>query len=53
MSLRKCHDGTITENDAAVYTSCLRLHKKLNLTAILLNISQINLKIMYIQKIEK
>ena len=46
--LRKHHDFTLAENDAAAYTTCLGYHRKLNLTVILLNISQINLKIMYI-----
>ena len=40
-------------NEADAYTPCLLLHKKLILTAILLKISQINLKIMYIQTIGK
>ena len=53
MSLRQYRDVTLTANDAATYTPCLRLHRKLVLTAILLKISHINLKIMYIQKIEK
>ena len=53
MLLHKYHDVTITVNDAAVYKLYLRLHKKLILTAIQLKISQINLKIMHIQKIEK
>ena len=47
MPLRKYHDMTIAANDADVYALCLRLHKKLILTAVLLKISQINLKIMY------
>ena len=53
VSLREHHDVTFTENDAAAYTPCLWPHRKLILTAILLNVSQNNLKIMYIQKIEK
>ena len=48
MSLHKDHDMTIAANAAAV-----RLHKKLILTAILFRTSEINLWIMYIQKIEK
>ena len=44
---------TIAENDAAAYTPGLGPHRKLILTAILLKFSQTNLKIMYIQKIEK
>ena len=53
MLLHRYHDLTIAANDAAVYTLCLQLHKKLILMATLLKISQINFKIMYIQKIEK
>ena len=53
MSLRKYHDVTIAINDAAPYTPCLESHKNLILTAIQLRISQINLKIMHIQEIEK
>ena len=53
MSFRKYREVTISVNYAAVYTLYLRLHKKLILTAILLIISQIYLKIMFIQKIEK
>ena len=53
MLLRKYHDMTFAANDDAAYTPCLWPHKKFILTAILLNISQINLKIMYIQKIGK
>ena len=50
--LRKYHNVTLARNDAAAYTLCLRSHKKLILTAIDLKFSQINLKIIYIQKIE-
>ena len=53
MSLRKYHDVTIAINDAAPYTLCLESNKNLILTAIPLKISQINLKIMCIQEIEK
>ena len=53
MSLRKYHDVTITINDTARYTPCLESHKNFILTAIPLKISQIKLKIMHIQKIEK
>ena len=53
MSLRKYHDVTIAANDAAAYTQCFRPHRKLIFTAILLKISQINLKMVRIQKIEK
>ena len=44
---------TLASNDAAVYTPCLRPHRKRIFTALLLKILQTNLKIMYIQKIEK
>ena len=53
MSLRQHHNETLAANDVASYTPCYRAHKKFILTANLLKISQINLKIMYIQKIEK
>ena len=53
MSLRKYHDVTLAVNAAAAYTPCLRPHRKLILTAILLKISQINLQIMYFQKKER
>ena len=53
MSLRKYHDVTIAINDAVPYTPCLESHKNLISTAIPLKISQINLKIIRIQKIEK
>ena len=53
ISLRKYHDVTLAANVVAVYTTYLRPHKKLILTAILLKFSQNNLKIMNIQKIEK
>ena len=53
MSLHKYHDVTLAANDAAAYTPCLRPHWKLILTDILLKISEINPKTMYIQKIEK
>ena len=46
MLLRKYHDVTLAANDAAAYTPCLRPHKKLKLTTILLKFSQSNLKIM-------
>ena len=52
MSLHEHHDVTLAENDAAAYMPCLGPHKKLIFTAILLKFSQINLKIMYIQKIQ-
>ena len=56
MSLRKYHDVTIAINAAAPYmpyTPCLESHKNLISTAILLKFSQINLKIMHFQEIEK
>ena len=53
MSLRKYHDITFAENDAVAYTPCLRLNRKLILTADLLKLSISNIKVMYIQKIEK
>ena len=53
ITLRKYHDVTITANDTAAYTQCLRHHKKLILTTILLKISQINLKVLCIHKIQK
>ena len=51
MLLRKCHDMILDANNTAAYTPCLWPHRKLILTAILLKFSQINLKMMYIQKI--
>ena len=53
MSLRKYHDVTIAINDAVTYTPCLDSHKNLISTAIPLKTSQINLKIMHIQELEK
>ena len=53
MSLRKHHDVTLAAKDVAAYTQCFRADKKFILRAKLLNISQINHKIMYIQKIKK
>ena len=53
MSMRKYHDMTIAINGAAPYIPCLESHKTLISTAIPLKISQINLKIMHIQEIEK
>ena len=41
MSLRKYHYVIIAANEAARYTQCLRPHRKLILTAILLKVSQI------------
>ena len=43
------HDGVIfAEKEAVAYTPCLRSHRKLILTIILLKVSETNLKIMYI-----
>ena len=53
VSLREHHDVKFAENDTAANTLCLETHRKLILTAILLKFSQTNLKIMFIQKIEK
>ena len=53
ISLRKYHDVTIAVNDAAPYIPCLESHKNLISAAIPLKISQINLKIIHIQEIEK
>ena len=47
------HDVSVAANDDTAYTQILRPHRKLILTAILLKISQINLKMIRIQKIEK
>ena len=53
VSLRKHLDVTFVDDDLAAYTQCLGPHRKLIMTAILLNFTQTNLKIMHIQKIEK
>ena len=53
VSLREHPDVTFAENGSATYMPCLGPHRKLILTAILLKFSQNNLKIMFIQKIEK
>ena len=53
VSLCEHYDVTFVENHAAAYTPCLWPHRKLILTVILLKVSQTNLKIMYILKIEK
>ena len=53
VSLHEQTDVTFDENDAVAYSPCLRPHRTRQLTAILLKISKTNLKIMYIQKIEK
>ena len=52
MSLRKYNDATLVANELSAYTPCLRPKRRLILTGFLLKFSQINLKIMYIQKIE-
>ena len=44
---------TLAVNDAAAYTQCLPLHRKLILTATVQKISEISFKVMYIQKKEK
>ena len=51
--LRKYRDVTIAANEASAYTQCSQPPRKLILTAMLLKFSQINLKIMAIQKIGK
>ena len=53
ISLRKYRDVTLAANEASVYTQCSQPYRKLILTAILLKFSQINLKMMAIQKIGK
>ena len=53
MSFRKYQDVTIVINDAVPYTPCSESYKNLISTDIPLKISQINLKIMHIQEIEK
>ena len=52
MSLRKYHDVSVAANDDTAYTQSLQPHRKLILTAILLKISQMNLQMIRIQKIE-
>ena len=51
--LPKYHNVTLAANNSAAYTPCLPPYKKLFLTDIPLKVSQINLKIMCIQKIKK
>ena len=51
--LRKYRDETLDANEASAYTQCSQPHRKLILTAMLLKFSQINLKMMAIQKIGK
>ena len=53
MSLSKYHDEPLVAKDVFAYKPCSRAHKKFILTANLLKILQINLKIMNIDKIEK
>ena len=53
VSLHEYNNVTFAENEAAAYTPRIGPHRKLILTDILLNFSQTNLKIIYIQKIEK
>ena len=53
LALRKYHDVTLAENAAVAHSTCKRPHRKLIAIAILLKFSQTNLKIIYIQKIEK
>ena len=53
VSLRKHHEITIAETDSDAHTQYLGPHRKLILTDILLKFSQINLKVMCFQKIEK
>ena len=53
VSLHKHQNVTFADNDDDAYTQCLGPHRKLILTAILLKFSQTNLKIMYIQQLEK
>ena len=50
MSLRKYHDGTIAINDAALYYPYLESHKNLLSIAILLKISQFDVKICTFRK---
>ena len=52
ISLRKYRDVTVfAANEASAYTQWSQPHRKLILTAIQLQFSQINLKMMAIQKI--
>ena len=53
ISLRKYRDVTPAANETSAYTQCSRPYRRLILTAILLKFSQINLKMMAIQKIGK
>ena len=51
--LRKYRNVTLVSNEASAYTQCSQPLRKLNLTAMQLKFSQINLKMMAIQKIGK
>ena len=51
--LRIYRDVTLAANETSAFTPCSRPHRKLILTAMLLQFSQINLKMMAIQKIGK
>ena len=53
ISLRKYRDETLAVNEDSAYTQCSQPYSKLILTAMLLKFSQINLKMMAIQKIGK
>ena len=53
ISLRKYRDVTLAANESSAYTPCSRPHRKLILTVMLLKFSQINLRMMAIQKIGK
>ena len=53
ISLRKYRDVTLAANEPSAYTQCSQAHRKLILTAMQLKFSQIYLKMMAIQKIEK
>ena len=53
ISLRKYRDVTLAANEASAFTQCSQPHRKLILTGMQLKFSQINLKMMAIQKIGK
>ena len=53
ISLRKYRDVTLAANETSAYAQCSQPHRKLILTAMQLKFSQVNLKMMAIQKIEK
>ena len=52
MLLRKYHDVMIAANDAAVSTLCLRHHKKLILSGILLKFHKLILKLCTLRKLK-